>query len=122
LPLAANSDCESLIGGKPLAKATLSPDDTIPMSATALSAAPDHRLARAFLALADEVAPEPVKRSLITALAAAAAILALAVAAPLSWMAPVARTPQKAADQPAATLSSSKAAFHAADDEDDAGN
>jgi hypothetical protein len=89
---------------------------------TALSAAPDHRLARAFLALADEVAPEPVKRSAIRALAAAAAILALAVAAPLSWMAPVARAPQKAAEQPAATLANSKAAVHAADDEDDAGD
>jgi hypothetical protein len=91
------------------------------MSSTAL-AAPDHRLARAFLALADEVAPEPVKRSVVTTLAAAAAILTLAIAAPLSWMAPVARAPQKAADQPTATLSSSKAAFHAADDEDDPGS
>lgn len=91
------------------------------MSSTA--AVPDpHSLARAFLALADEVAPEEVKRSALTALAAAVAILTLAVATPFSWMAPVARAPQKAADQPAATLSSSKAAFHAADDEDDPGD
>jgi|1186.fasta_scaffold51963_2 hypothetical protein len=89
------------------------------MSSTAAVAPDPHRLARAFLALADEVAPEQVQRSALTALAAAVAILTLAVATPLSWMAPVARAPQKAADQPAATLSSSKAAFHAADDEDD---
>jgi hypothetical protein len=91
------------------------------MSATALSASPDHSLARAFLALADEIAPEPVKRTAITTIAVAAAILTLAIAAPLTWMAPTARTPQKATSQPAATLANSKAALHAADDEDDAG-
>ena len=91
------------------------------MSATALPASPDHSLARAFLALADEIAPEPVKRSVIAAVAVAAAILTLAIAATLMWMAPAARTPHKATDQPAATLANSKAAFHAADDEDDPG-
>jgi hypothetical protein len=55
-------------------------------------------------------------------LAVVAATLALAVAAPMSWIAPVARTPQKAADQPTATLANSKAVMHAADDEDDAGD
>jgi hypothetical protein len=92
------------------------------MSTTALAESDPHRLARAFLALADEVTPEQARRCVLTALAAAAASLALAVAAPLSWMAPVARTPQKAADQPTATLANSKAVLHAADDEDDPGN
>ena len=85
------------------------------MTATALPAQDPHRLARAFLALADDA--ETFKRSVFTALAAVAAILTLAVAAPLMWMAP----PQKVTDQPAATLANSKAALHAADDEDDAG-
>ena len=91
------------------------------MTATALPAQDPHRLARAFLALADDVGPEPVTRSVVTAAATLAAILTLAIAAPLMWMAPAARAPQKATDQPAATLANSKAAFHAADDEDDAG-
>lgn len=92
------------------------------MSSTALAAPDPHRLARAFLALADEVAPRQVKRSALTALSAALAILTLAVAAPLTWMTPAARAPQKVTDQPAATLASSKAAFHAADDEDEPGD
>jgi len=92
------------------------------MTTTALAVSDSHRLARAFLALADEVAPEPARRSALTALAAVAAILTLAVAAPMSWMAPVARTPQKVTDQPAATLANSKAVLHAADDEDDSPN
>ena len=91
------------------------------MTSTAVSAPDSHSLARAFLALADDVVPEPVERSLTTAVATLAAILTLAIAAPLMWMAPAARAPQKATDQPAATLANSKAAFHAADDEDDAG-
>jgi hypothetical protein len=91
------------------------------MSDSALAAPEPHRLAHAFLALSDDGAPEAARRSALTALAAALATLTLAVAAPLSWMAPVARTPQKATDQPAATLASSKAGFHAADDEDEPG-
>ena len=92
------------------------------MSSTALAAPDPHRLARAFLALTDDAAPEPPRRSAPTVVVAALATLTLAVAAPLSWMAPVARAPQKATDQPAATLASSKAAFHAADDEDEPGD
>ena len=91
------------------------------MTSTAVPAQDPHRLARAFLALADDISPEAVKRSVTTTVAAVAAILTLAIAAPLMWMAPAARAPQKATDQPAATLANSKAAFHAADDEDDAG-
>jgi len=92
------------------------------MSTTALEAPDPHRLARAFLALSDELLPAAAKRSALTALSAALAILTLAIAAPLTWMAPAARAPQKAADQPAATLANSKAAFHAADDEDEPGD
>jgi hypothetical protein len=92
------------------------------MSTTALEAPDPHRLARAFLALSDEVLPAPAKRSALTALSAALAILTLAAAAPLTWMAPATRAPQKATDQPAATLANSKAAFHAADDEDEPGD
>jgi hypothetical protein len=91
------------------------------MSSSALAAPDPHRLAHAFLALSDDGAPEKLRRSALTALAAALATLTLAVAAPLSWMAPVARTPQKTADQLTATLASSKAGFHAADDEDEPG-
>jgi hypothetical protein len=92
------------------------------MSTSALAAPDPHGLARAFLALSDDGAPEQGRRSALTAFAAALATLTLAVAAPLSWMAPVAHSPQKAADQPAATLASSKAGFHAADDEDEPGD
>ena len=92
------------------------------MSTSALAVPDPHRLARAFLALTDDGAPEQARRSVLTAFAAALATLTLALAAPLSWMVPVARAPQKAADQPAATLASSKAGFHAADDEDEPGD
>jgi hypothetical protein len=91
------------------------------MSTPALAAPDPHRLARAFMALSDDGASEPFERSALTLLAAALATLTLAVAAPLSWMAPVAHAPQKSADQPAATLASSKAGLHAADDEDEPG-
>ena len=81
-----------------------------------------HRLAQAFLALADDVAPEPVRRSVRLALMAAAAALVLAVAVPLAWMAPASRSlTSKVGDQPAATLGNSKALLAAADDEDDDG-
>jgi hypothetical protein len=91
------------------------------MSTPALAVPDPHRLAHAFLALSDDGALDQVRRSTLTLIAAALATLTLAVAAPLSWMAPVARTPQKSADQPTATLASSKAGFHAADDEDEPG-
>lgn len=87
-------------------------------------AVPDHhRLAHAFLALADDVAPEPVRRSVRLAFMAVAAALVLAVAVPLAWMAPASRSlsSPKVGDQPAATLGSSKAVLAAADDEDDDG-
>ena len=52
-------------------------------------AAPDpHRLAHAFLALGDDFAPERLQRSLVRAVAAFAAALVLAVAAPLTWTGP----------------------------------
>ena len=77
-----------------------------------------HRMARAFLALTDDVELEVVQRSLVKALAAFAATLVLALAAPLLWVGPVTVTPSKVGDQPAATLGNSKAAPAAADDED----
>jgi predicted YcjX-like family ATPase len=81
---------------------------------------PDHqRLARAFLALTDDLAPEAVQRSLVKIAAAFAAALVLALAAPMTWLSPApAVTPSKVGDQPAATLGNSKAALAAADDED----
>jgi hypothetical protein len=76
-------------------------------------------MARAFLALTDDVDAEVVQRSLVKALAAVAAVLVLALAAPVTWTAPAAPVmPGKVGDQPAATLASSKAAPAAADDED----
>jgi ABC-type nitrate/sulfonate/bicarbonate transport system permease component len=88
------------------------------MRDTATISLPDHhRMARAFLALTDDVELEAVQRSLVKALAAFAAALVLALAAPLMWMGPVA-TPSKVGDQPTATLGNSKAALAAADDED----
>jgi hypothetical protein len=91
------------------------------MRDTATPTLPDHhRMARAFLALTDDPAIEPdvIQRSLAKALAAFAAVLVLALAAPVTWMAPAAPlTPSKVGDQPAATLAGSKAAL-AADDED----
>lgn len=92
------------------------------MSTSALAAPDRNSLAQAFLALSDDGAPEKLRRSALTVLAAALATLTLAVAAPLSWMAPVAHTPQKTADQPTATLANFKAGFHAADDEDQPGD
>jgi len=81
---------------------------------------PDHqRIARAFLALTDDLAPETVQRSLVKITAAFAAVLVLALAAPLTWLSPApAISPSKVGDQPAATLGNSKATLAAADDED----
>ena len=89
------------------------------MRDTATLTLPDHhRMARAFLALTDDLAVEPARRSLLKALAAVAAVLVLALAAQMTWMAPAPPvTPSKGGDQPAATLGNSKAAL-AADDED----
>ena len=89
------------------------------MRDTATLTLPDHhRMARAFLALTDDPAVEPARRSLVKALAAVAAVLVLALAAPMTWLAPAPPvTPSKVGDQPAATLGNSKAAL-AADDED----
>ena len=92
------------------------------MRETATLTVPDHHsMARAFLALTDdpEVEAEAVQRSLVKALAAFAAALVLAFAAPLTWTAPAPPvTPSKVGDQPAATLANSKAGLAAADDED----
>ena len=81
---------------------------------------PDHqRIARAFLALTDDLAPEAVQRSLVKIAAAFAAALVLALAAPMTWLSPApALSPSKVGDQPAATLGNSKASLAAADDED----
>jgi hypothetical protein len=93
------------------------------MRDTAALTVPDpHRLARAFLALADDVAAEDVRRSVRLACAAVAAALVLAIAVPMAWMAPATQSlSSKAGDQPAATLANSKALLAAADDEDDDG-
>jgi hypothetical protein len=90
------------------------------MGDSATLSLPDHqRMARAFLALTDDVDAEVVQRSIVKALAAFAAALVIAFAAPVTWIAPVPPvTPTKVGDQPAATLASSKAALAAADDED----
>jgi hypothetical protein len=92
------------------------------MRETALLTVPDqHRMARAFLALTDdpELDAEAVQRSLVKALAALAAVLVLAFAAPVTWLAPAPPvTPRMVGDHPAATLGNSKAALPAADDED----
>ena len=80
-----------------------------------------HLIARAFLALTDDAELEVVQRSLAKAVAAFAAVLVLAMAAPLMWIPPTPApplTPNKAGDQPAATLGNSKAELAAADDED----
>jgi hypothetical protein len=80
---------------------------------------PDHhRMARAFLALTDDPALEVVQKSLARALAAFAAVLVLAFAAPLTWMSSTPLVTPSKVDQPAATLANSKAALAAADDED----
>ena len=80
---------------------------------------PDHqRIARAFLALTDDLSPEAVQRSLVKVTAAFAAALVLALAAPMTWLSPAPTvSPSKVGDLPAATLANSKAAL-AADDED----
>ena len=90
------------------------------MRDTATFTLPDqHRIARAFLALTDDAELEVVQRSLAKAVAAFAAVLVLALAAPLTWISPApSLTPSKAGDQPAATLGNSKAEPAAADDED----
>jgi hypothetical protein len=87
-------------------------------STPALAAADQHSLARAFLALGDDDGAAPVPQvSLARIVAAFAAVVALAVAAPLTWSAPA--TPRaKLGEQPAATLAS-KALPTPADDEDD---
>jgi hypothetical protein len=78
-----------------------------------------HRMARAFLALTDDVGAEVAQRSVVKALAAFAAALVLAFAAPVTWIAPAPPVaPSKLGDQPAATLANSKAALAGADDED----
>ena len=89
------------------------------MRDTASLTLPDHhRLAYAFLALTDDGAPESPRPSLSKPVAAFAAALVLALAAPLTWMAPAPVRAGKVGDQPAATLGNSKAALAAADDED----
>jgi hypothetical protein len=76
-------------------------------------------MARAFLALTDDVDAEVAQRSLVKALAAFAAVLVIAFSAPVTWIAPApAVAPSKVGDQPAATLANSKAELAAADDED----
>ena len=90
------------------------------MRDTATLTVPEHhRIARAFLALTDDPGTEVVQRSLVKALAAFAAVLVLALAAPVTWLAPAPPVaPSKLGEQPAATLANSKAAPAAADDED----
>jgi hypothetical protein len=93
------------------------------MRDTATLTLPDHqRIARAFLALTDDLAPEAVQRSVTKAALAFTAAIVLAFAAPVTWMAPAPpAVPSKVGDQPTATLGNSKAALAAADDEDAAG-
>jgi hypothetical protein len=90
------------------------------MGESATLTLPDHhRMARAFLALTDDVDAEVAQRSFVKALATFAAALVLAFAAPVTWIAPAPPVaPSKVGDQPAATLANSKAALAAADDED----
>jgi hypothetical protein len=83
-----------------------------------LTLSDQHRMAHAFLALTDDGELEAVQRSLVKALAAFAAALVLALAAPVLWAAPLPTAPAKVGDQPTATLGNSKAALAAADDED----
>jgi hypothetical protein len=92
------------------------------MHPTAFAAPDPHRLARAFLALGDEDAPERLRRSPARTVAAFAAALVLAVAAPLTWTGPFsASAPGKVGEPPAATLGNSKAVLGAADDDEDDG-
>ena len=79
-------------------------------------------MARAFLALTDDdPGSEPIQRSFVKALAAFAAALVIALAAPVMWSPAAPSAPGKVGDPPAATLGNSKAALAAADDEDAAG-
>ena len=80
----------------------------------------DHqRIASAFLALTDDLSPETVQRSLIKVVSAFAAVLVLALAVPMTSLAPApVLSSSKVGDQPAATLGNSKASLAAADDED----
>ena len=49
----------------------------------------DHqRIASAFLALTDDLSPEAVQRSLVKVVSAFAAVLVLALATPMTWVAP----------------------------------
>ena len=107
--MAANPDFGSLAAGYPLRRLAMD-----------RSTADSLSLARAFLALTDEGVAEPLQRSLTRAGLALVAVVVLAVAMPLTWMTPTARSLSKAADQPAATLGSWKAIVAAGDDEDDA--
>ena len=76
-------------------------------------------MARAFLALTDDVDAEVAQRSLVKMLAAVATVLVIAFSAPATWIAPAPPVaPSKVGDQPAATLANSKAALAEADDED----
>jgi hypothetical protein len=90
------------------------------MRDTATLTLPDHhRMARGFLALMDDPGTDAIQRSLVKTLAALAAVLVLALAAPVTWLSPAPPVaPSKPGDQPAATLANSKAAPAAADDED----
>ena len=91
-------------------------------STPALPVVDQHRLARAFLALGDDDGDvlEVPQHSLARAVAAFAAAVALALAAPLMWNAPAPEAGTKLGEQPAATLASSKALLTAADEDDDA--
>jgi hypothetical protein len=92
------------------------------MRQTATLTVPDqHRMARAFLALTDDPAAEAVQRSLVKGIAAFAAALVIALAAPVMWFPAAPAVPGKLGEAPAATLGNSKAALAAADDEDAAG-
>jgi hypothetical protein len=75
----------------------------------------DRRLAGAFLALADAAEPTVSQRSLPRVVAALAATVTLALAAPLAWVATApGRLP---ADQPAATTAKAVAALLGDDDD-----
>jgi hypothetical protein len=87
-------------------------------SRPAFAVVDQQRLARAFLALGDDDAPYADQRSIMRAVAAFAAAVTLALAAPLIWSAPAPTAGAKLGEQPAATLGSSKALL-TADDEDD---
>jgi hypothetical protein len=78
----------------------------------------DRRLAGAFLALGDDPAPPANQRTVPRVVAALAATVTLALAAPLAW---AATAPGKLpADQPAATTSAKAGPAAQADDDDGA--